>query len=237
MSSKFGMENNLLCELNEAAKVKPFCNFDGLDKNVKYRVKQFNRTQTKYGSRILMESDDFQICLPVRMDSALDDQNIEEFNAHVIVSPTYMIYLGKEGWSNTIKFEPEDQTVTYSILNEVNEAARYKPLYNFDNINLNRRYIVKRLSRVDETEFGPALLMESEDFRIFLPKKMLILNDEQLNNANALAKTASLYMVFLGKCGNANLIRFEHEDDNELFWGRYQYIIKTQMAYENKRAN
>lgn len=98
-----------------------------------------------------------------------------------------------------------------SLANIFNEVAVHKELRGLETLVEGTKYKIIHLKRMN-TKFGPRILVEFEEFNIFLGQRFNKISDEDLQKANDHAKAASVYIQSNGKVGSAINIQFIFDD-------------------------
>ncbi|KAK5646213.1 hypothetical protein RI129_004677 [Pyrocoelia pectoralis] len=131
--------------LNEVTYCKPFQNVKDICVGEKYKVLSVNIIKTKYGNRIVIETNSFKAVLPLRFYNYFNEGNrMVEFNEALKKKEVFMCSLGNV-WKTT------NLRVIFTCLIVENEPQRFtcsvKFLYKFSVRFLNNFYVFKHLGR------------------------------------------------------------------------------------------
>lgn len=99
-----------------------------------------------------------------------------------------------------------------SFLKELNEKTHLLPFFSPSALEVRKKYLVKCFKK-EETQYGPQVIVETEDFKTPLPKRfeksLTIEIIEELNRE--ISKGKVIFMISQGPVGRSTNIIFTEE--------------------------
>jgi len=81
---KSGYSLKMFAKINSSSYVRETVSVSRLDIGKKYKVEKVKRVVTKYGEKILVDTEEFNIWLPDRFSTLLSDEDIGKINKNLL---------------------------------------------------------------------------------------------------------------------------------------------------------